>query len=85
MNEPKIRKRINIVMFILVIVVMVIIGIIGHNERNKVPHLITFKELQQELVDRGYDIVVDGRIGKATIKAWDMELCNQEAIKEFEK
>ncbi len=38
--------------------------------------MITFTELQQQLVDRGYNIKVDGRIGKETLKAWSTEICN---------
>ena len=45
----------------------------------------TFRELQQQLVDLGYDIEVDGRIGKKTISAWEKEICNQHAIKAFER
>ena len=45
----------------------------------------TFEDIQQMLVDRGYNIEIDGRIGKETLKAWDTEICNQEASKMFER
>lgn len=44
-------------------------------------YLPTFRDIQQRLVDKGHDIKVDGIIGKQTLKAWDREICNQEAAK----
>ena len=45
----------------------------------------TFEEIQEELVRRGHNIEVDGRIGKQTLNAWDAEICDQEASKMFER
>jgi len=48
----------------------------------------TFIEVQQMLVDRGYDIGtdgVDGVIGPNTIKGWDRAICDQEASRMFKK
>lgn len=38
--------------------------------------MITFTEIQQILVDRGHNIEIDGRIGKETLRAWSVEICN---------
>ena len=43
------------------------------------PHFPTPAEIQQQLVDAGYDIDVDGIIGTETLKAWDKALCTQYA------
>ncbi len=46
----------------------------------------TFIEIQTMLANRGYDIGdkgIDGWIGKDTIKAWDLALCNQYAEQYF--
>jgi len=45
----------------------------------------TFEEIQEELVRRGHNIEIDGRIGKQTLNAWDAEICDQEASKMFER
>ena len=61
----------------------------GDVRDTEVPVLIPTKhELQQALVDAGYDIGpkgVDGDIGTDTIKAWDMYICDQFAAAEFER
>jgi len=44
-------------------------------------HLPKQTEIQQVLVDRGYDIQVDGVIGEKTRDAWDKEYCNYMALK----
>lgn len=41
----------------------------------------TIVEVQQMLVDKGYEIEVDGIIGKETLTAWDRAICNEEASK----
>ena len=40
-------------------------------------HLMSTTDLQQELVRRGYDIQVDGRVGTLTQTAWDTEIIKQ--------
>ena len=45
----------------------------------------TFEDIQKMLVDRGHNIEVDGIVGKETLRAWDIEICNQEASKMFER
>jgi len=47
------------------------------------PFLPSQAEIQQMLVDRGYDIEIDGVIGKESRRVWDMEICNQHAKKYF--
>jgi len=40
--------------------------------------LPTQAEVQQELIDRGYSIELDGIIGKASRAAWDLECAKQD-------
>jgi len=47
--------------------------------------LPTFRQIQQQLVDLGEDIEVDGRIGKQTLTAWDRQICNQHGINDYRK
>ena len=42
-------------------------------------------ELQEMLVAEGYDIKVDGKIGKNTIAAWEDYACNKYAVLEFRR
>lgn len=48
-------------------------------------HIPTFTEIQQQLVDRGHNIKVDGIIGKETLRAWERELCDQYASDMFKR
>ena len=43
------------------------------------------KEIQQMLVDRGHDIVIDGKIGTISQDAWDYEVNNDYARVYFVK
>jgi len=45
----------------------------------------TFEEIQEELVRRGHNIEIDGRIGKETLRAWDKEIIEQSASKMFKR
>ncbi len=48
----------------------------------------TFIEIQTMLTNAGYDIGekgLDGWIGRDTLKAWDLALCNQSAEQYFGK
>ena len=54
------------------------------NQQNPTP-LPTQAEIQQVLVNRGYDIEIDGVIGMKSRAAWDTEICNQHAKKYFGK
>ena len=47
--------------------------------------LPTFHQIQQQLVDLGYDIEVDGRIGKNTLAAWDRQICHKHGIADYRK
>lgn len=58
-------------------------GWIGYNLHSPEPYLPTFRDIQEELVDRGYDIEVDGKIGRKTIEAWDRAICEDHAAKYF--
>ena len=40
-------------------------------------------DVQEQLVKLGYDISVDGKIGKETKQAWEKAYCNQQAEKHF--
>jgi len=44
---------------------------------------LTFRELQQALVDRGHNIKVDGIIGRNTLSAWEKEICDDSALQFF--
>lgn len=44
---------------------------------NPTPLLPSQSDIQQALVDRGYDIKIDGVIGAESRKAWDAEINNQ--------
>jgi len=44
--------------------------------RSKLP---SQTEIQQQLVDLGYPITVDGVVGDKTRKVWDEAICNQYA------
>ncbi len=46
--------------------------------------LPTITQIQQELVSRGHDIEVDGRLGPATQEAWDEETLKGIVYKNFE-
>ena len=43
------------------------------------PRLFSPLELQKELVSRGYNLKVDGKIGPETLAAWDVEYSKQSA------
>ncbi len=46
----------------------------------------TIREIQEKLLDKGYDIGpkgIDGKMGEDTIKAWETAVCNQYAAKYF--
>lgn len=47
------------------------------------PQLFSITETQQFLVELGYDIKVDGKIGKQTLAAWDHAFCEQSAKRYF--
>lgn len=47
--------------------------------------LQTPEQIQQELTYRGYNIEVDGVMGKSTIDAWDAEIKKEEMKKLFDK
>ena len=47
------------------------------------PGFITFRQLQQDLVDRGHDIKVDGIVGPNTLAAWEKEIGNDSALQYF--
>lgn len=50
--------------------------------RQTQPGLPTFRELQQRLNDEGYDAgLVDGKVGKRTLAAWDRYICDRHAAK----
>ncbi len=44
---------------------------------SKEARLITPTELQQELVNRGYNLTVDGVVGRETRLAWDLAINQQ--------
>ncbi len=46
--------------------------------------LPTITQIQQELVRRGHDIEVDGKLGAATQQAWDEETLKGLIYKNFE-
>jgi len=45
--------------------------------KRKTTYMPTFEEIQEELVRRGHNIEIDGRIGKETLRAWDAEIGHQ--------
>lgn len=47
--------------------------------------LPTFRQLQQQLVDLGEDIEVDGKIGPKTLSAWEKQICMKHGIADYRK
>jgi len=46
-------------------------------------HIPTIMELQQLLLNKGYKLKIDGRLGPETKKAWKREINNQYAAEYF--
>ena len=47
------------------------------------PQLLSMTETQRQLVELGYDIKIDGKIGDKTLAAWDHAFCKQSAAMYF--
>jgi len=77
----------NIVLFLLLVAVIFVDSFSPKVADNDIhsDKLPTQHQIQQALADRGYDIKVDGVIGKASREAWDEVICNQYAEEYFEK
>ena len=87
----------NLVIYILFIVCgCLALGWAGANEKYKTAlkhkaeiiiqsEIMSIRELQRALVDAGYDIQVDGKIGRQTMAAWEKHCCNQYAIRAFKE
>lgn len=90
--KPKYTPIVLPIIFSLILVAICVLGVYaliirttivpGAQTQAQIP---TFTEIQQMLVEKGYKIKVDGVIGTETLKAWDAELCNQQASKMFKK
>ena len=47
------------------------------------PQLLSMTETQRLLVELGYDLKIDGKIGPQTLAAWDHAFCEQSAKRYF--
>ena len=67
---------------------IVLIGVIcwAISPKPQEEFLPTFRQIQQQLVDLGYDEVeVDGKIGAITLRNWDLAICQQHGINDYRK
>lgn len=81
--------------FLLVIIVGLTVEMIHNQDRIQQlefelamckAHIPTIREIQEKLLNNGYDIGpkgIDGEMGEDTIKAWEQAVCNQYAAKYF--
>ncbi len=82
-------KHLSIAAMILMYILVFTLGwliaeiLISVVQPNPTP-LPSITQIQQELVNRGHDIEVDGRLGPATQKAWDEETLKGVIYKNFE-
>lgn len=82
MRETKLTIMLGLTFIVLI---GVICWAVSPKEVDAYEQLPTFRQIQQQLVDLGEDIEVDGRIGKKSIAAWDRQICNQHGINDYRK
>lgn len=55
----------------------------GHTCVAPEPALLSIADTQRRLVELGYDVKVDGKVGPQTLAAWDHAFCEQSAAMYF--